>query len=222
MRSKDDRRENNLFPRARIAEQNAAPNALSFRVSTSFVSEPSFAPLSFSGSGLGVGVLIRSSKRMKKLITIFSLIILAFSISHADSIPTLEAHAVLNKDTPKGPLLGVVLIVINTTDRDITVLTKIKNGIYYSDAESPKVQIGFNRTQKRFGHSIVPSIASFEPVTIRPGEATEISSEISSKYLESLEDGDDIIVKYVVSDEWAERFDLWNQKNETVATVKAW
>ena len=159
---------------------------------------------------------------MKKLLTIFSLLLCALSVSHADSTPTLEAHVVLNKETPKGPLLGLVLIVVNTTDKNITVLTKIKNGIYFSDAESPKVQIGFSRTQKRFGHSIIPSIASFEPVTIRPGEAAEISSEISSKYLESLNDGDEIIVKYVVSDQWAERFDLWNQENETVAKIKAW
>jgi hypothetical protein len=158
---------------------------------------------------------------MKKLLTIFSLLILTLSTSHADSSPTIEAHVVLNKNTPKGPLLGVVLIVVNTTDKDITVLTKIKNGIYYSDAESPKVQIGFGSTHTRSGHLIIPSIASFEPVTIRPGEATEISSEISSKYLESLNDGDEIVVKYIVSDQWAERFDLWNQKNETLATIKA-
>lgn len=161
-------------------------------------------------------------KKMKKLLTIFSLLILAFSTSHADSSPTLEAHVVLNKNAPKGPLLGVVLIVVNTTDKDITVLTKIKNSIYFSDAENPKVQIGFSSTHTRLGHSIIPSIASLEPVTIRPGEVTEISCETSSKYLETLNDGDEIIVKYVISDKWAERFGLWNQENETVAKIKSW
>ncbi|CAA6692375.1 MULTISPECIES: hypothetical protein, partial [unclassified Lentimonas] len=162
-----------------------------------------------------------SSLKMKKLLTIFSLLLLASSISHADSTPQLEAHVVLNKDAPKGPLLGVVLIVVNTTGENITVLTKPSKGIYVPDAEGPKVQIGFSRTKKRFGHSITPSIASLEPVTIRPGEATEITAEVSSKYLASLNDGDKIIVKYVVLDQWAERFDLWNQKNETLATIKA-
>jgi hypothetical protein len=158
---------------------------------------------------------------MKKLLTILSLLLCAFSISHADSNPTLEAHVFLNKDTPKGPQLMVVLIVANTTDENITVLTNPPKGIYAPDAEGPKVQIGFSRTRKRFGHSIIPSIASLEPVTLRPGEATEIVAEISSKYLASLGDGDEIVVKYVVLDQWAERFDLWNQKNETLATIKA-
>ena len=51
---------------------------------------------------------------------------------------------------------------------------------------------------------------------------TEISCETSSKYLETLNDGDEIIVKYVISDKWAERFGLWNQENETVAKIKSW
>ncbi len=153
---------------------------------------------------------------------LFSIITAKAEANPQESNPTLEAHVFFNPSTPEGPKLMVVLIFINTTDESITVLTKSGTSIYAPDAKGPKVLLGFTKSKKRFGHELLPSISALEPVTLRPGEATELTAEVSSKYLESLKDGDEIRVEYDILDKWAERFNLWDADNETITTVKAY
>ena len=157
---------------------------------------------------------------MKNLLTVFILLLLACSISYADLAPTLKARVVLNKNAPEGPLLGATLLVVNTTEENITLLTNT-DGYYYRDAGGHNIQIASAIHQRKlFGHGIIPSITSLKLVTIKPGEATVVEAQVSNEFLESLADGDEISVKYVVRDNWSKRFDLWDQKNETVVKIR--
>ena len=67
-------------------------------------------------------------------------------------------------------------------------------------------------------HLIVPSLPTLAPVTIQPGEAAAISTDLIdlSKY-----DGGKLNVSYEVSEFWGKRLGIWAGKVTSETSVKS-
>lgn len=90
------------------------------------------------------------------------------------------------------------------------------------DVKGLVLQIGFTSRRKSNGYEIIPSIAQFEPVSLRQGEATQIMTKLKqNKTVESLSGGEEIRVKYVIHETWGARVELWHEDNETITQIKS-
>jgi hypothetical protein len=120
------------------------------------------------------------------------------------------------------PRLHIRLELLNTSNHDITVLTKGDTG-YYLNMSSDKVKFNFwfwlDSGVKWNGHQIVQSLTKYAPVTIKPNEVTFIFMEVEKndphKALQGLTKDSPIVITYIVSPELGTRFGCWSGQIET-------
>ena len=163
-------------------------------------------------------------KNMKNIIfTLFICITATCSTAFADVSGTLRMEAkAFVKDSDEGRTLLMSILIINETEEEQTILTNPKEVQVLKDAKGLVSQFGLTKRSKAAGYSIIPSILPLEPVTLRPGEATRIIvNKEGNRTVDTIEDGQEIRIKYVVLEQWAERFDL-AQTTETTTTIKAY
>ena len=122
------------------------------------------------------------------------------------------------------PQLVLTVHLINTTNHDITVLTKEKTStpmtmwIPINETPEPKTfqcTIGLYHTSKHQGHLIVPALSELAPVTLKPNEEALVPLTIEQNKehpnaLEGVTKDTLIIMRYFVTAEWGTRFGCWS------------
>lgn len=142
------------------------------------------------------------------------------SLATASDGMKIEVQAYL-KEADEGRELWVSTLLINQTDEEKTVLIEPPETTLLRDAEGLVIQVGFTSRSKVNGYEILPSISEYKPVSLRKNEATRIMTNVkNNRTLESIDPGEDIRIRYVVRDAWSERFNLWDETNETTTQIK--
>jgi hypothetical protein len=154
----------------------------------------------------------------------FTQLLIAFltftSLATASDGMKVEVQAYL-KETDEGRELWISTLLINQTDEEKTVLIEPPETTLLRDAEGLVLQVGFTGRSRVSGYEILPSISEYKPVSLRKNEATRIMTNVkNNRTLESIEPGEDIRIRYVVRDVWSERFNLWDETNETTTQIK--
>ncbi|MGJ8676991.1 MAG: hypothetical protein ACSHX0_05705 [Akkermansiaceae bacterium] len=159
-----------------------------------------------------------------KTITLLIFSVTALNTLHAETGKPLQMEAKVYLGDLEGTTkLMLSLLFINETEEDQTVLTQPQDIQLLRDAKGLVIQVGFTKQKKVDGHTLIPSIAAMSPVTLRPGEATRVKVVVEkNRTLDSIKKGDAMRVKYVVLDQWGERFQLYHNAIETVAEVTAY
>lgn len=129
----------------------------------------------------------------------------------------VKAQASLLTDT-NNPRLFLTVYLLNTSDHELTVLTKNLNlGIGGQPDDQMVLEVGYSGSVGYEGHPIIPSLYDFSPVTLRPNEQAFIRREITNG-LETLGKRNDtpLVVRYLVSPEWGKRFGVWSGSIATI------
>ena len=157
---------------------------------------------------------------MKKIFRVIIAIISLACCVHADANVKIETQAYL-KNAETGPELWVSAILINNSDQEQRVLIKPPETTLMRDAKGLVLQIGFTGRAEANGYALIPSISEYSPVGLREGEASRIMTKVdNNRTLETISEGEELRVKYVIHEAWAERFDLWYHPNETITEIK--
>jgi hypothetical protein len=124
---------------------------------------------------------------------------------------TVGAEASLLPDT-NGARVFLTLHLINTSDHDITVLTKHLSVEVDGSAKQTTFILGYaNPAITHDGHPVVPSLYDFSPVTLKPNEETFVVQETHGLGGPDEVTADtQLTVRYTISPEWAKRFALWS------------
>ncbi len=123
----------------------------------------------------------------------------------------VSARASLFTDT-NTPHVFLTIKLLNTSDHNVTVLTKHLNVGVEPSTNYMSLSLGYGDGLVTYqGHTVIPSFYEFSPVTLRPNEAALIRQEIVQG-LDVLRTRNDLplIVSYSVSSEWGERFGVWS------------
>ncbi len=105
--------------------------------------------------------------------------------------------------------LQIKLVLMNTSNDNITVLTDRLDTELLKD--SNKYIIGKGSMTAGFkGYNIVESLYKFDPVTLRPKEATLVNHLVKEPLIKSPFNSDkDIMVMYEVTEKFGKRFKVW-------------
>jgi hypothetical protein len=130
----------------------------------------------------------------------------------ADPLPspiTIDAQIMSDdvKDEAGKPktLRTLVVTLINTGKEPVTVITQ---HLDRSSSDSD-ITLGLNGTATLDGHLLIPSLSTLAPVTLRPGEATVLSTD--SVDLSDYKGGK-LTIDYEVTKPWGERLAIWAGK----------
>ena len=94
----------------------------------------------------------------------------------------------------------------NVSDKELDVVSKIGGKKLIKRAnEDYEVVLGLNPVKEINGIALIPSVVSFELVTLKPGEAASISHNFDSNKLLSK-----ITLTYGISDFYNGRFGFWS------------
>jgi hypothetical protein len=119
----------------------------------------------------------------------------------------VTAEAQLQMDT-NGTRVFLTIHLINTTDHEVTVLTKNLNMEMEAASNQMVFTLGYsNPVITHDGHAIIPSLCDFSPVTLKPNEEACISKEMHN--VKRAVPETQFVVRYAISSEWAKRFALW-------------
>jgi len=122
----------------------------------------------------------------------------------------VSAQASLLADT-NNPQIFLTIQLLNTSDHELTVLTKNLNLDIKPSSNQLELTIGYSGQVSYGGHPLIPSLYDFSPVTLRPNEMAFIRREITNG-LDVLGKRTDLplVVEYSVSSEWGKRFTVWS------------
>ena len=165
-------------------------------------------------------------------ITIHKFIVIAACIfaSHAafgqqdisDTTDGLSVSADAYLMSAGDPKLHVIVHLLNTTNHDITVLTKDRSSRYLNmSADKTKFRFWFwiDSGLKWNDHLIVPSLTQFVPVTIKPNEVAlclmDVEQNDQSKTLQGLTKDSPVVISYEVSPALGARFGCWSGRIDT-------
>ncbi len=105
--------------------------------------------------------------------------------------------------------------LINSSDHEITVLTKNLSLDLEEGAKELKIGLGYGEDATTHdGHPIVPSLYELAPVTLKPNEEAFFSKEMSNV---TLTPESKCIVRYSITEPWAKRWNLWSGSAESKA-----
>ena len=124
---------------------------------------------------------------------------------------TAEAQLLLDTNDTR---VFLTIHLLNSTNYEVTVLTKnLNTGIDWSDSPMTFL-VGYgNVAITHDGHTIVPSLYDFSPVTLKPNGEAFISQEVHNVSHATAET--QFVVRYTISREWAKRFALWSGSAES-------
>lgn len=129
----------------------------------------------------------------------------------------VSAEAFVYSVSNDSPKLRVIIHLLNTTNRDLTVLTKDEASSHFnlsSDKTKFRFWASFDTGLKWDGHPVVPSLYKFEPVTLRPNEvalcAFDVEQNGSAKTLQGLTKDSPIVIWYSISQDFADRYGCWS------------
>lgn len=128
---------------------------------------------------------------------------------------TVSADILLTDD--KDPDITFILHLVNSSDHEITVLTKNLEFGSSSEPGKPKViqcTIGYTGKLEHEGHLVIPSLNELAPVTLKPNEEAQVCYEMEN---DSDDETQKLIIKgtpvemhYDISSKWGKRFNAWD------------
>ena len=123
----------------------------------------------------------------------------------------VSAEASLLVDT-NNPRVFLTVHLVNTSDRELTVLTKQLNLVVQPSSDHLVLSIGYgDPAVTHHGHPVVPSLYDFSPVRLQPNEEALVQREVSGGLGVLGKDNDTaLVVAYTVSAEWGKRFAVWS------------
>jgi hypothetical protein len=129
---------------------------------------------------------------------------------------TVGAEASLLPDT-NGARIFLTVHLINTTDHDITVLTRHLNVEVDGSARQTTFTLGYaNPAITHDGHPVIPSLYDFSPVTLKPNEEAFVVQETHGLGgPEEVTADTQLTVRYTISPDWAKRLGLWSGAAES-------
>jgi len=111
------------------------------------------------------------------------------------------------------------LILVNSGDKDVTVITKDLDKKSTDDgAGNLNVTFGYGTTKVEFeGIQLVSSFYAFHPVTLKPKEGTilQMTSKAFPTAFKDLEKAKSIVISYEIDGDWAKRHKTWSGKVST-------
>src|SRR5205085_11521059 len=108
----------------------------------------------------------------------------------------------------------LTLHLVNSTDHEVTVLTKHLNAGTDYFTNRVTFNVGYsNSPVTHDGHAIVPSLYDLSPVTLKPNEEAFVTQELPM--MRPVTSETKFVVRYTISPEWAKRFALWSGSVES-------
>lgn len=104
--------------------------------------------------------------------------------------------------------LSVMFAVLNTGDKEVMILTENLNTGFIDDLGKRVIEIGAGITAKYKDYKIIQSLYRFDPVTLRPKEATLIRHSVKKKLL-NVDEKTEFIVRYKVNKDFGMRHNAW-------------
>jgi|SRR5580692_2341575 hypothetical protein len=139
-----------------------------------------------------------------------------------DTADGLKVSAVAWLRTVGDPKLQVVVHLLNTTNHDITVLTKTGHSRYFnlsSDKTKFMFWFWFDTAGTWEGHLVAPSLPELAPVTIKPNEVAfcfmDVEQNDTAKTLQGLTKDSPMVISYKVMPELGARFGCWSGRIDT-------
>jgi hypothetical protein len=127
-----------------------------------------------------------------------------------DLTVSADASLLLNTNDTR---IFLTIHLVNSSDHELTVLTKHLNIGTAGSTNQMTIEVGYSGSVKHDGHTIVPSLYDFSPVTLKPNEEAFIAQEVSVP--RSVTSATQFVVRYTISPEWAKRFALWSGSVES-------
>ena len=132
---------------------------------------------------------------------------LVFSEEHADNGLSISVVQILYHADSKN--LQIKLVLMNTSNDNITVLTGLLDTELIKASNTYIIGKG-GMIAKYKGYNIVESLYKFDPVTLRPKEATPVNHFVRAPLVKSPFDADKkIMVKYEIKEKFGKRFKVW-------------
>ena len=131
--------------------------------------------------------------------------------------------------------LGVEVRLLNSTNHDITVLTKDSTwsgglSTCWLDDTQYVCMLSFDNQVSSGGHPVAPSLADLEPVTVKPGEVAICHLRFANSPISKLDrlgKNSPVVIRYEVPPSLGARFGCWSGKIQskpitvTIVAVKA-
>ncbi len=108
----------------------------------------------------------------------------------------------------KDEKLKVMFALLNTGNKEIIVLTESLNTGFLDDSGKNICEIGAGITAKYEGYNIVQSLYRFDPVTLKPKEATVINHHVKRKLVD-VDEETGLIVRYKIKEDFGKRHKVW-------------
>lgn len=104
--------------------------------------------------------------------------------------------------------LYVMFAVLNTGDKEVMILTENLNTGFIDDLGKRVIELGAGITAKYKDYKIIQSLYRFDPVTLKPKEATIIRHSVKKKLLD-VDEKTEFIVRYKVNKDFGMRHNAW-------------
>ncbi len=104
--------------------------------------------------------------------------------------------------------LHVMFAVLNTGDKEVMILTENLNTGFIDDSGKRVFEIGAGITARYKDYKIIQSLYRFDPVTLKPKEATLIRHNVKKKLMD-VDEETEFVVRYKVNKDFGMRHNAW-------------
>ncbi len=104
--------------------------------------------------------------------------------------------------------LKVMFALLNKGNKEIIVLTENLNTGFLDDSGKHICEIGAGITAKYKDYKIIQSLYRFDPVTLKPKEATVINHHVKRKLVD-IDEETGLIVRYKTKENFGKRHKVW-------------
>jgi hypothetical protein len=117
----------------------------------------------------------------------------------------------------KDETLKVLFALLNTGNKDITVLVENLNTAFSDESDKHICEIGAGIKAQYKDYRIIQSLYRFDPVTLRPKEGTVINHKVK-RGPKDIDPKTALIVRYKINEDFGKRHNLWYGSIESAPT----
>ena len=144
-------------------------------------------------------------RKMKKTLTLIVFSVLLASSSYSATPLIIKAKALVNSE---GNMLRVGIVLVNQSNKEIIVLTSPDSKILGRGVDDTLIlTAGFGGKYEMLGHQLIPSISKYEPVPLKPSEASGFFFTIESNTIE-MKVGEEIIIQYSIGQDLSDKYKI--------------